>query len=83
MLAAVILLFMTLLAAGLVVDQMPCFLGVPNCDESQLPERECSKSFSIALMSRQFSDCRGLFEQRGTTGRRVKLRAEASVSIIH
>jgi hypothetical protein len=30
--AAVLLLFFAWLWFGIVIDQMPCFLGVPNCD---------------------------------------------------
>jgi hypothetical protein len=32
MLAAVILFFLTRLVVGLIVDQYPCWIGVPNCD---------------------------------------------------
>jgi hypothetical protein len=31
-LALVIFSFITMFVAGLIIDQMPCFLGVPNCD---------------------------------------------------
>lgn len=32
MLAVVILSFITMLVVGLIVDQFPCWIGVPNCD---------------------------------------------------
>jgi hypothetical protein len=32
LLRAVFLIFIALFWAGLLIDQMPCFLGVPNCD---------------------------------------------------
>lgn len=32
MLAVVILLFSIMLVIGLIVDQFPCWIGVPNCD---------------------------------------------------
>jgi hypothetical protein len=32
LLAVVILFFMTMLVGGIIVDQYPCWIGVPNCD---------------------------------------------------
>ena len=32
MLGFILLVFIALFWAGLLIDQMPCFLGVPNCD---------------------------------------------------
>ncbi|HSH82214.1 MAG TPA: hypothetical protein VLA19_27115 [Herpetosiphonaceae bacterium] len=48
MLSAAVFALIALFWAGLLLDQLPCFLGMPNCDEQEL--RACAQQASGGLI---------------------------------